>query len=289
VPSCDFHQHLWPAQLVEALSARRVPPLLRKGLLVVDPEGAFELDPADLGLRACLDRLDRAEVDHAVVSCQPTLGIERLPEDEAEPLRQAYHEGIAEVVAESKGRVHALAMGRALAGFAGASVAAADLGDLERAGPLLTELERQRRFLFVHPGPARVPPGAPAWWAAGVDYTAQMQAAYAGWLAAGAERWPALRVVFAILAGGAPFQLERLRARGADIEPAGRSTVYLETASYGRRALDLCVSAVGVHQLVFGSDAPVMEIPPALAAVRSLGPDAAEAICVTNPAGLLVA
>ena len=106
-------------------------------------------------------------------------------------------------------------------------------------------------------------------------------------IAGEAARGPAVRVGVAILAGGAPFQLERLKAGGADVEPAARPTVYLETASYGRRALDLCLSAVGMHQLVFGSDAPVMEIEPGLAAVRSLGPAASEAICVTNPSGLL--
>jgi 6-methylsalicylate decarboxylase len=287
VPSCDVHQHLWPPQLVEALSTRRAPPLLRDGVLVVDPEGEFALDPADLGLGACLDRLDRAGIELAVVSCQPTLGIEDLPEEEGGLLRHAYHTGAAEIVDESGGRVCALAMGEALDGFVGASVPATALGDLGRLESLLAELERRRQLLFVHPGPARVPAGAPVWWAPGVDYTAQMQAAYAAWLAGGVDRWPRLRVVFSFLAGGAPFQLERLRARGADTAAAYRPTIFLETSSYGRYALDLCVSVVGVEQLLFGSDAPVLEIAAGLAAVESLGPELGEPIRVANPTQLL--
>jgi predicted TIM-barrel fold metal-dependent hydrolase len=64
-------------------------------------------------------------------------------------------------------------------------------------------------------------------------------------------------IVFAILAGGAPFQLERLRSRGdrSEVPP----NVYFDTASYGRHAVDLTVAAYGVQRLLFGSDAPVMD------------------------------
>ena len=58
---------------------------------------------------------------------------------------------------------------------------------------------------------------APDWWPAVVDYTSQMQRAYLAWLAHGQERWPDVDVVFAILAGGGPIQLERLASRGVDV------------------------------------------------------------------------
>ena len=97
--------------------------------------------------------------------------------------------------------------------------------------------------------PHSPPAGAPRWWAAVVDYTAQMQAAYAAWLAGGAERWPELRVVFAILAGGAPFQLERLRLeRRVGRVTSCTSNVFFETSSYGRRAIELCLATFGVSQ-----------------------------------------
>jgi hypothetical protein len=73
-----------------------------------------------------------------------------------------------------------------------------------------------------------------------------VQAAYAAWLARDAHRFPDLPVVFAILAGGGPFQLERLSSRGMEIQADLHSNLYFDTASYGRQALEVCLSAVGV-------------------------------------------
>ncbi len=283
----DLHRHLWPEALVEAFAARSHPPFLRGRILELDPGGAFEVDPAAYGLAACLRGLDRDGVDVGVVSCPPTLGLELLPADEAEPLLQAYHAGVSELVAASGGRLRALSVGRVLDGFAGTSVAAVNLLDLDRLAGLLDELDRRKGLLFVHPGPAAPPAGAPTWWAAIVDYAAQMQSAYAAWLAAGAERWPTLRVVFAILAGGAPFQLERLRARGGELDAALNPNLYLDTASYGRRALELCLATYGGGQLVYGSDFPVIDSGPTLEAVRGFGPAAADAMLTQNPERLL--
>jgi predicted TIM-barrel fold metal-dependent hydrolase len=136
----------------------------------------------------------------------------------------------------------------------------------------------------VHPGPAPPRPAAP-WRAAVVDYTAELQAAYYAWLAGGAQRWPELTVLFAILAGGAPFQLERLASRAQT--PPQPATVYLETASYGPRALALCLDALGPEQVVYGSDVPVIDAGPTLAAVRSLGRGIEQALLSENPARLL--
>ena len=180
-----------------------------------------------------------------------------------------------------------LAAGPARDGFAGSCLAAAELGDLDRLAPTLDELQRTGRFLFVHPGPAEHPDGAPDWWTAVVVYTAQMQAAYAAWLASGAERWPDLNVVFAILAGGGPFQLERLRSRGVSGREVLHENVYFETSSYGRRALDLCLATFGVSQLCFGSDAPVIDPELTLDAVRGFGDAVTDALCNVNPSRLL--
>ena len=78
MPTYDVHQHLWPDRLVEALVARTKPPCLRDGMLELDPDGEFEIDPAVYGLESCLAGLDRAGIDVAVVSCPPTLGIEKV-------------------------------------------------------------------------------------------------------------------------------------------------------------------------------------------------------------------
>lgn len=177
MPAFDLHQHLWPESLVAALAARRQPPRLRGDVLELPLGGSFETDLAAHDLDARLRLLDRDEIDVAVISCPPTLELESESE-----LVEAYHQGIAELVHAAGGRLRALSSGIALDGFAGACVAAQALADLDGLAPLVGELERGGGLLFVHPGPARPPTGAPAWWPAVVDYTAQMQAAYAGWL-----------------------------------------------------------------------------------------------------------
>jgi hypothetical protein len=276
----DVHQHLWPEALIRALEARRDPPRLRGTRLELPVEGTFEVDLGEHELDSRLALLDRAGIDTAIVSCPPTLG---LPTDAL----AAYHEGVFELVAGSNGRLVALATDEVLEGFAGTCVAASGLLDLDAFAILGDELLARGGFLFVHPGPAASPTGAPAWWAPVVGYTAQMQAAYAAWIAGGVERWPELKVVFAILAGGGPFQLERMASRGADVGPAYRPNVFVDTSSYGPHALELCVSALGASQLVFGSDAPVIEPGATLEAVRGLGEAVERAALVENPARLL--
>jgi predicted TIM-barrel fold metal-dependent hydrolase len=275
----DVHQHLVPPAVQAALRARNEPPRLRAGTLELR-EGAFAFDARahDLGARVAL--LDRDGIDVAVVSLPPTLETEEHPE-----LGRVYDESVLETVSAAGGRLRALAAGRCLPGFAGACVSAgalvAGLGELPR------ELAADGQVLFVHPGPPSSPPaGAPPWWAPVVDYTSQMQAAYFGWTARDAERHPDLRIVFAILAGGAAFQLERLRARGPALDPAPPDGVYFDTACYGRRALALALEAFGPERLVYGSDVPVVDSRTSLQAMAGLGEAVVATVSSRNPARL---
>jgi predicted TIM-barrel fold metal-dependent hydrolase len=285
MPRCDVHQHLWPDSLVAALQARSKPPCLDGSLLTIY-EGAFELDLDADRLERRLAELDAHGLDVAFTSLQPTLGIEDLPAAERHEVWAAYDEGILEVAARSGGRIRPLSAGAARPGFAGASVRAAALLELDTLAPVADALVEIGGFLFVHPGPTKPAVDVP-WWSAVVEYTAQMQAAYAAWLAQGRERWPELPVVLAILAGGAPIQLERMTARGFDAVEALEADVYFDTASYGPRALRLALDAFGPERLLFGSDAPVIEPGPTLAAVESLGPEAAGTIVEKNFARFL--
>ena len=139
----------------------------------------------------------------------------------------------------------------------------------------------------MHPSAAGVTSGAPAWWPAVLDYTAQMQAAYLTWLSYAQRLWPEVNVVFAILAGGGPFQLERLASRGVAVRSGLHGNVFFETASYGRRAIELCIETFGVHQLVYGSDVPVIESAPTLSAIRGFGDSVVKLITADNPSRLL--
>jgi predicted TIM-barrel fold metal-dependent hydrolase len=252
MPRFDVHQHLWPEQLVAALARRSEPPRVVGSRLDLR-EGSFETDLGAHDPDTRLRLLDRHEIDVAIVSFPPTIGFEEAPE-----LAEAYEEGILEVAAASHGRIRPLACGAERDGFVGTCVSAQSV--------VRDPLALQGSLLFVHPGYSPPPPdGKPAWWTPVVEYTAQMQAAYAAWLAGGRSDVP---IVFAIMAGGAPFQLERLRSRGdrSEVPPS----VYFDTASYGRQAVDLTVAAYGVERILFGSDAPVMDPRTAIEALGSL-------------------
>jgi hypothetical protein len=253
--------------------------------LAGEPVWDLNVESHELDRRLAL--LDRLELERAVVSLQPTLGIDRLPADEADELFDAWEEGILELARAADGRILPLAAREPADGFAGLCISGRELLALDALAPRLDALTESGRVLFVHPGPAATPSGAPSWWTAVVDYTAEMQAAYVKWLATGAARWPELDVVFAILAGGAPIQLERMAARGFDERGAMLAHIWFDTATYGRRALDLAMSTFGVEPMLFGTDVPVADPLPALDVVRSFGEAVTDAVLSTNPDRLL--
>jgi len=126
----------------------------------------------------------------------------------------------------------------------------------------------------VHPGPAASGAGtASPWWPALAAYPASLHLAWWAWLGAGAANHPRLRVVFAALAGLAPLHAERAAVRGAPV--TAPPTVFYDTSSYGPQAIAAMRRAVGVEQLVHGSDLPVLE---------GVAAPADEALLQTNPA-----
>jgi hypothetical protein len=287
VTSFDLHQHLWPTGFVEALRGRSTPPLVR-GSTLTTTEGSFDLDQRAHDPEHRLAALDRDGIDVAVLSLQHTLGVEALTVPERDELELAWVDGLDHLVRASGGRFRALAPARVVAGFAGTSVGASALLDLEGHGSLLGELDASRGVLFVHPeAEARPDPRRPEWWSWAVGYTGQMQRAYLAWLGGGRARYPGLRVVFAILAGGAPFVLERLSHRGVEVRAALDPDVYLDTATHGRRAIELCIETFGAGQLVYGSDTPVVDPRLTLYAVRGFGDAVAQLLQSETPGALI--
>jgi Amidohydrolase len=285
VSRIDIHQHLWPEPFVEALSLRKRAPRLQGSKLEIQGDTVWDVDLDAHRVEHRLALLDRFELDTAVVSLQPTLGLDRLPAEERAELVAAWEDGILALAGEP--RFIPLATSWPRAGFAGLSVSALELLDLPALTPRIDALVAHGGFLFVHPATATVPPGKPDWWPAVVDYAGQMQAAYAAWLLAGVDQWPELDVVFAILAGGAPFQMERLSSRGVEERVAIRPRIWLDSASYGSRALDFTMSALGIDRMLFGSDAPIVDPEPTLRTVESFGQAVSTAMFTTNPSRLL--
>jgi hypothetical protein len=131
------------------------------------------------------------------------------------------------------------------------------------------------------PGEGGGSAGLPAWWPALVPYVQQMHAAWYAFLAFGRPRYPRLRVCFAMLAGLAPLHGERAAVRGAG-RGAVDPDVFLETSSYGPRAIDAILRMLGIDVLVHGSDRPY-----ARPIAGALGQAAEQALRLSNPLRLL--
>lgn len=271
----DIHQHVWTTPLLDALAARARLPFVRRtdGLAVLHCAGeqawAINLESDTPQRRAELARADG--LDRVIVALSSPIGIEALPREEATELIDAHLAGI-----ETLGRQFAawgpVALDRAdpddvdallARGCVGITLPAGALAGpdaLAEAEPLLARAEALEATVFVHPGPARSSSlTEPLWWAALTDYVAQMQAAWLTFATAGRRRHPSLRILFAILAGGAPLQVERLAARGGPPLDLRDPLAFYETSSYGPAAIEAVANHVGIDQLVYGSDRPVIE------------------------------
>jgi hypothetical protein len=108
-----------------------------------------------------------------------------------------------------------------------------------------------------------------------------MQAAWFAFLHAGRPSHPRLRVLFAMLAGGAPLQLERYAARRGVPAPDPDALAFYDTSSYGPRMIGAMAEAIGGAQLVYGSDRPVVDPHPAWP-----DPQLRRALLAANPARL---
>jgi len=276
----DIHQHLWTEPLVEALARRRELPFVRdeQGLTVLFGAGerpyVIDLDSETPQSRAEL--VQRDGLDRALVCLSSPLGIEPLPRAQARELIDAYLDG-ALAFGDRFGVWAPLALAhvdpddvdRALErGCVGISLPAGALGSIDslaQLAPALARVQSRDAPLFVHPGPgARLPVGEaslgdPLWWPALTRYVAEMQAAWLVWVTAARRLFPELRVVFAMLAGLAPLHTERLRSRGGPATRKIDPLVFYDTSSYGPQAVGLMERAVGVDQLVYGSDRPVVD------------------------------
>ena len=302
----DVHQHLWTEPLLAALERRSELPYVRveQGLAVLHLAGErpYVIDVETETSQRAAALVEQDGLDRALVCLSSPIGIEALPRSEALPLLEAYHEGALAlggpfgvwgavcIDACDAGDVDR-ALGRGCVGISLPAGALASLGALAGVAPILSRLEERGAPLLIHPGPGRWSQveafEAPIWWPALTSYVWQMSAAWLAFLAAARARHPRLRVVFAMLAGLAPLQAERLAARGG---PAGRLSdplIFYETSSYGPRSVAAMSRLVGAGQLLYGSDRPVVEPAPAELFAGGLEREAlADTVGRVFPAGL---
>jgi hypothetical protein len=280
----DIHQHLWTEPLVAALAERRELPFVREegGLTVLylAEERPYVIDRGseDAARRAAL--VEQDGVDRALVCLSSPLGIEGLPREQAQRLIDAYHDG-ALALGDPFGVWGSLALEdpdpedvdhvlqRGCVGVCLPAGALAGVEELEHMHAVLARLEDLGAPLLVHPGPPRSPAarpalaarplGEPLWWPALSSYVAAMQAAWLAFLAVGRSRHPHLRVVFTMLAGLAPLQLERIASRGGPAHRVVDPLLFYETSSYGPATVAAIGELVGAGQILYGSDRPVAD------------------------------
>lgn len=293
----DVHQHVWPAELVEALRRRRTAPRLVGWTLHLAGEPAYDVCASDHDVTGRAGR-ELLDADLVLASLSSPLGLEDLADDDALELLDVWHRGAAELpepfgawASASRVELDPSGLDRLLGnGFRGLQVPATWLSSpqaLESVAPLLAVAEARDRPVLVHPGPADpvATQGLPSWWPALVPYVAQLHAAWWSWHVAGRALFPTLRICFAAGAGLAPIQHERLVARGGRLTPPGRPLdrdVFVDTSSYGPQAVDALVRVLGIDAIVLGSDRPY-----ANPAALGLGAAADRAIAHTNPIRLL--
>ncbi len=278
----DVHQHLWSEPLVEQLASRSELPFVRleRGLTVLYLAGErpYVIDRDSEAPAKRAELVERDGLDRALLCLSSPIGIERLCRDEAAPLLDAYHEGVlaADVPFGAWGAIALdrpdpadvdLALDRGCVGISLPAGAIAGVDQLLAMRGVLDRLERRGAPLFVHPGPGFDAPrsgaeasfGEPLWWPAMTRYVAGLQAAWLAFQAAGRADHPRLRVIFAMLAGLAPLQAERLSARGGPGHPGPDPLLFYETSSYGPVAVSALETVVGSTQILYGSDRPVID------------------------------
>lgn len=274
VKSIDVHQHLWPEPVLRVLERRSMAPRVtwHGGRWRVDIPGepSFELDPAQHDPDARAAALD---VDRALLALSSPVGAEALPARDALAVVAAWHEAAQSFPAalgwwaatpsslpEDEPDIARHAVADGAAGLCLPATRLATPQDAEGVLPLLAAIADAGAPVFVHPGPVTGTraPQAP-WWLPATDYVAQQHAAWHAFHHTVRPQLPGLRSIFALLAGLAPLHTERTVHRGggfAESALADRLCFY-DTSSYGPRGVRAVATAVGIGQLVHGSDYPV--------------------------------
>jgi predicted TIM-barrel fold metal-dependent hydrolase len=277
VQRVDIHQHIWTTPLLDALARRDCHPFIRRddGLCVLhlagEPPCVIDVAAESIASRTRLHEVDGVEL--AAIALSSPVGIEVLAPDQAHELIDAHLDGVLELGDQfvawgpigirqpDPAEVDAV-LARGCVGISLPSAALADLDALEAIGPALERVQELDVPVFVHPGgfaPRQPLLSDPLWWTALTSYVSDMQAAWLTFVTHGRRELPQLRVVFGMLAGGAPLQTERLTARGGPAFDLQDPLTFYDTSSYGPMMIEAMAAWLGPDRLVYGSDRPVIE------------------------------
>lgn len=291
----DWHSHWLSPSVVELLEQRSQPPCLTqdaRGRWLCMPRGklSFGLDYHET--ETMLAGMKASGIDHAVLSLAGLFGLDTLPAEEAVPLLTGYNRELAMLCQQYPKKLSGLAalplndlevakacLETALAdGLIGAILpidAFRDPVSLIPLGPLLACLNSHDAHLFLHPGPW---PGTNYQAPPSTDYdplNTALRHSVLGVQAAISEAvltlcltdclapYPTLNIQVANLGGNLPWLVERMdhlqRLRTPEARPPSErlDRIWVDTATFGPRAIGLAAEVFGVQRLLFGSDAPI--------------------------------
>ena len=278
--------------------------------------------PALIEAGARLDFMDRHGVSRQVLSLPGLFGVDSLPAAEAAPLVRLFNDALADLMARHPARFSGLAalpladpsaavdeLGRAMdrPGFAGAILPADAFltrREAEAWAPLLDAANARRAHIFIHPGPvpaagARPPPD----YGDNVnlrhivlDVQARLSAVTVTLtLTDFLNAFPDITVQIANLGGSVPMMVERMdhvssrRTPNAPLPSARMDRIFVDTSSFGPRAIALAAGVFGTDRVLLGTDHPIFDTQRTVEAVRASGlpDDAVAGILGGNGAALL--
>lgn len=305
----DCHAHWIPPALAGELRRRRTGPRI-----VATPDGErfvtyqanrpFDAALGDLEARRSFMR--RHGVELQVLSLAGLFGIDCLPPEESVPLVRGFNDAAVEAqrvfpdafvglaalpLADIRLACSELERGCAL-GLRGAILPAEGFRTLAGAAsyrPLFDVGERLKCHFFIHPGPVEPPPemqvrGVPEdnGWQRRIVLATQALLSevivtlnFSDYL----DPYPNVTVQVANLGGTIPFLLERMdevaRERpNVPLPSTLPARCYVDTASFGPRAIELAAACFGADRIVLGTDCPIFDTARVLKALADARLDA---------------
>jgi predicted TIM-barrel fold metal-dependent hydrolase len=251
--------------------------------------------------------MERHGISAQVLSLAGLFGIDCLPPAEALPLVRMFNDAVAELQ-RADNRFAALAAlpvrdidlaCRELArtqsiGLRGAILPAdgfASLSAAERFRPLFDVANQHDSHLFIHPGPLESPPEREvkgsradnAWQRRIVLETqARLSEVMVTLALSGfADGYADVTLQVANLGGAIPFFIERMDAVHRDVAPdevppsKRLRRCYVDTASFGPRAIEMAVVCFGADRVLLGTDYPIFDAAAVVKAVADAKLDSA--------------
>ncbi len=291
----DCHAHWIPPQLAALLRKRRSAPRIELGPYgerFIAYHGGRRFDPLLWDLDVRLDFMHRHAIATQVLSLPGLFGVDCLPLAEALPLVIAYNDASADACRTHPQQFYALAalpladVGAACAelkrahalGLRGAILPADAFVSVARAEPLrplFAAGASLHSHFFIHPGPVEPQPertllgvAADNAWQRRIvlETQAVLSAAVTTLnLTDYLDAYPDVTVQVANLGGAIPFLIERMdevsreHVKDQSLPSARMQRCYVDTASFGPRAIELAADCFGADRVLLGTDCPIFD------------------------------